>query len=277
VPLVTHDGLGVGTLCVLDYEPRSLSAAQTSALAVLGRQVMTLLELRRAVAQRDSIAAALAENEARYRALFESGQGLICTHDLTGRLLSVNTSGAAALGYEPEDMIGRNLAEFMPEPARAHLPEHLAQITTESVVSGRLWVVTRDGHTRVLLYRNRLYSDGTNTYVLGHGLDDTDRVRAEDELRVAKDAAEQANRAKSDVLATMSHDIRFVSKPVSFDALTEKLQQWGTRARVNGQWPMSSGQWSVVSGQWSVVSGQWSVVNGQWSMVNGQWSMVNGY
>src|SRR5262245_54840805 len=34
--------------------------------------------------------AKLAESERRYRHIVESGQGLICTHDMEGRLLSVN-------------------------------------------------------------------------------------------------------------------------------------------------------------------------------------------
>lgn len=45
-PLVTPQGVAIGTLCVIDYQPRQLSAAQLEALASLSRQVVSLLEMR---------------------------------------------------------------------------------------------------------------------------------------------------------------------------------------------------------------------------------------
>ena len=49
-PLVTADGLPVGTVCVIDREPRALSTAERKALQSLARQVVTQLELRQAMA-----------------------------------------------------------------------------------------------------------------------------------------------------------------------------------------------------------------------------------
>lgn len=49
--LETGDGLPIGTLCVLDYQPRSLTEAQGHALTALARQVMNTLDLRYAARQ----------------------------------------------------------------------------------------------------------------------------------------------------------------------------------------------------------------------------------
>jgi hypothetical protein len=47
MPLVAAGGHALGTICVVDQKPRTLTAGQQEALRVLARHTMTLLELRR--------------------------------------------------------------------------------------------------------------------------------------------------------------------------------------------------------------------------------------
>ncbi len=47
-PLVTHDGLALGTLCIVDYQPRQITELQQKTLMLLARQVIQILELREA-------------------------------------------------------------------------------------------------------------------------------------------------------------------------------------------------------------------------------------
>jgi PAS domain S-box-containing protein len=72
--LETEDGLPLGTLCVLDREPRpdGLTEQQGFALQVLARQVMSQLELRRTLKEREADAAAIAESERQFRILADS-------------------------------------------------------------------------------------------------------------------------------------------------------------------------------------------------------------
>lgn len=51
--LKTEEGHAIGTVCVLDYQPRDLTVLQQDTLKVLARQVMRQLELRKALKDRD--------------------------------------------------------------------------------------------------------------------------------------------------------------------------------------------------------------------------------
>ncbi len=51
--LKTEEGHAIGTVCVLDYQPRDLTMLQQDTLKVLARQVMRQLELRKALKDRD--------------------------------------------------------------------------------------------------------------------------------------------------------------------------------------------------------------------------------
>lgn len=127
---------------------------------------------------------ALRESERRYRELVESSLGLICTHDLTGTILSINLAAAHSLGYRPEDGIGRNLREFLSPDKRDLFDDYLRRIREAGHDAGLMSVVASSGDTRVWMYRNILsHGPDERQYVLGHAIDVTERVEAERILR----------------------------------------------------------------------------------------------
>ena len=54
-PLVTPTGEALGTLCVIDREPRKLSETQLEALQILSREIIVQLELRRSIANLEQL------------------------------------------------------------------------------------------------------------------------------------------------------------------------------------------------------------------------------
>ena len=72
--LLTPDGLPLGTLCVLDVKPRSLSDDQQRALEALARQVMTHFELRRLLARQHHDEKELRESETRGRLALDAAE-----------------------------------------------------------------------------------------------------------------------------------------------------------------------------------------------------------
>jgi two-component system sensor histidine kinase VicK len=126
----------------------------------------------------------LRESEARYRQLVEGSLGMVCTHDLKGVVLSVNTHGAQSIGRTREDMTGHRLSEFMPEDRRLGFEKYLSDIVRRGEVQGLLHLRHVNGEVRAVAYRNKLIeTPGRDAYVLGFGVDITEQVRAEDQLR----------------------------------------------------------------------------------------------
>jgi PAS domain S-box-containing protein len=64
-PLITPAGHALGTICVMDREPRQLDDAQIDALKALARQTMAQMELRRRLTQVQQLAGERAEAEQR--------------------------------------------------------------------------------------------------------------------------------------------------------------------------------------------------------------------
>lgn len=104
MPLVTSTGHALGTLCVIDRMPRELNPAQHQALCVLGRQVMTLLELRRTLAQRDHERTL---NRTLARAVEQSPVSIVMAN-LNGDIEYVNPQFETLTGYTLGEVLGRN-------------------------------------------------------------------------------------------------------------------------------------------------------------------------
>lgn len=68
VPLVTPGGAAIGTLCVLDREPRELTEVQRAGMASLARLAMNMLEARHRELELQRTAALVASNEAAAKA-----------------------------------------------------------------------------------------------------------------------------------------------------------------------------------------------------------------
>ncbi|HXI92318.1 MAG TPA: PAS domain S-box protein, partial [Blastocatellia bacterium] len=146
--------------------------------------VVGIIGINRDITEQKLAEQALATSEKRYRALVDEGQGLICTHDLDGKLLSVNPAAAESLGCTPGEMVGRNLIEYLTPAAQQVFPHYLKRISSEPNVEGLLNLINKQGEERIWMYRNsRIAESGAMTYVLGYAQDVTDSKQAEEELR----------------------------------------------------------------------------------------------
>ncbi|HUG36543.1 MAG TPA: PAS domain S-box protein [Candidatus Limnocylindrales bacterium] len=119
-----------------------------------------------------------------FRELVDQSLGFMCVHDLDGTLRLVNRAAAEALGFRPDEGVGRSLREFLVPEARSQFDAYLERIRASPVDPGLMRVLARDGREQIWLYRNvRQETPGHPPRVLGHAHDVTDRVRAEQALR----------------------------------------------------------------------------------------------
>lgn len=88
-PLVTREGYPLGSICVLDLQPRELTAEQVEALASLSRQVVKLLELRRTLAETKRSHQILLANHLNLREFSQ-----VVAHDLKAPLRSIRQYAA---------------------------------------------------------------------------------------------------------------------------------------------------------------------------------------
>jgi len=151
----------------------------------------------------------LTRSEKQYRDLMQFSQALICTHDLQGRILTLNPTAAAMVGYNTEEIVGKSLHLVSPPELRADMDTYLAVIAQQHELRGVMTLVSRTGERRFILYSNSLVEEaGQEPYVIAYGQDVTERILTEKELKRAKEAAEESAQAKENFLANMSHEIR---------------------------------------------------------------------
>lgn len=145
--------------------------------------VRAIVSVYRDITERKQAERAIADSEERYRDLVENIHELICTHDLDGNILSVNRA-TDLLGYTREEMLGRNLRDFIAPDVREDFGHYLALIQTRGVAKGLMKVQAKSGELRLWEYHNTLRTEGVERPIVrGYAHDVTEQYRAEQALR----------------------------------------------------------------------------------------------
>lgn len=228
----TRNNLQVHTTAGQDAEPRTfqvgffpLPSENRKALRSGAGMVITDITEERLAEQR------VAESEARFRTLVESSAAIIWTTTPDGRLREGQQSWNRFTGQTLEEYRGSGwLNAVHPDDRQASLTAWRAAVESRSTFVTEYRLRRADGQWRdttvcgvpVLDERGEIREwVGTNTDV-------TERKLAEDELRLAKESAEAANRAKSQFLANMSHELRTpLSAVIGYSELLEEEMEDG--------------------------------------------------
>ena len=175
---------------------------------------------------------------------------LRCSHDLSGRLVTISPAAAHALGYEADELLGSPLADLVAPDFRGQFSRYLDAIRQSGHETGLLTLRTRDGELVTWQFDNVLNRQAGAAIVAGAARDVTDRVRSEQALKASEDRFAVAFYASPIAMAiTAVADGRYVDVNEAFER-----QMGYTRAEICGRssvelkvWPSPASRDAIIA------------------------------
>ena len=162
----------------------------------------------RDITESKKAADALRESESRYAAIANNAPETVLIHR-DGRILYVNDIGSTISGYSREELVGRTIFSFITEVSKTAILSTMYKRTEGGAPADyEVEFATRNGKILNLMVKSAPIVYQGAPAVLAVLVNITARKGIEAAMLKAKEAAEAANRAKSEFLAVMSHEIR---------------------------------------------------------------------
>ncbi len=211
-PILTDDGLPLGTVCVIDTRVRELGPAALRSLKSLSSLVTTLIahfQLQREEAQRNS--ADMQRRNQIFQALLTTGRDLKSFVDCDHRYQFVNPMYLEYWDREPEEIIGRSVAELIGQETfdRVIRPSLDRALAGEVVQYDATFTFPILGQRHMeVAYLPARDAEGQVFGVVVRALDIQRRKEHEDELSKALSLLEHRTLEQERFIHIVSHDLR---------------------------------------------------------------------
>ncbi len=198
-PLVTPDGESLGSLCVIDREPRQLSREQLQALRALARQVMAQMQLQRSfielsqtMQERRKIERNLRESEQRFQTFMNNSPALAFIKNSAGGYEYINQPFLHRFNLQESEVLGKSDMELWPADAASELREHDLQVLAgEETVTLTETVPDDDGQTSHWLSFKFPLASSNQRFLAGMSIDITQSKRYEQQMKEYQEKLEE--------------------------------------------------------------------------------------
>lgn len=166
-----------------------------------------VLSAARDITERKKAENMLRESEERFRTLFNLTPVAIVVGSFDGRFLAFNDMVTTLSGYTRSEVQRLSIENFYVNPKGR---EEFIRILEKDgrVVNFEIELKHKDGRIRNTSINSIPFFYDNEKAIISTIEDITDRCAYEEDLKIAVEVAEEANKAKSEFLANMSHEIR---------------------------------------------------------------------
>jgi PAS domain S-box-containing protein len=165
--------------------------------------------------------------------IINSLPGIFYMYDEEGKLIRWSKKAEELTGYSSEELNGRPILHFFPKDYKQTILKNVDTVFSEGENYTEAPLLLKNGKLIPYLFSSRLITLDNKPFILGFGVDITERKRAEEEihrlhkqlqahaaelenrvaertaeLATAKERAEESDHLKSAFLAAMSHELR---------------------------------------------------------------------
>ncbi len=217
IPLKVDSGEVIGSLCAIDSQPRIWPEADLAILKDLAASVMTEIELRTELRERERIEEQLRQSEHFVNEILTTVPDLIYVFDTVEmRNVFINHESYSIIGYNKEEIqeLGSNVMSKLLHPddlaSRIQFLKDVVLIADGDILQSEFRIRHRNGTYRWLHSHSKVFKrspDGIVTQILAVARDITDWKNAEEQSRqlaLEKDKVD----VLSNFMRKTSHDFR---------------------------------------------------------------------
>ena len=215
--LDTPEGFPLGTLCVVDLQPRpaGLKPSQALALEALARQVMTQMELRRTASARDRALRAVREADVRRRQILESAVDYaIVAVGRDGRVTDWNVGAERVFGWSFDEICGASIERvFTPEDrAEGRVAHEMRRALDQGRGSDERWHLRKNG-TRFWATGEMMPlrdAEGEHLGFIKIVRDETDKRAAAEKQRTDREFLQSVLASSDDCISVLDLDAKLI-------------------------------------------------------------------